>query len=353
MTAGFWEGRRVLVTGHTGFKGSWLVLMLHDLGAEVSGFALAPPTDPALFDVARIGELLNHHVIGDLRDPAAVGDVLASVKPEVIFNLAAQPLVRQSYAEPIETFATNVMGSVNLLEAARRCPSLRCLVNVTTDKCYRNNEWPWPYRESEPLGGRDPYSASKACAELVTAAYRDSFLGQQGVAVASARAGNVIGGGDWATDRLLPDFFRALDAGQPLEVRSPDAVRPWQHVLDPLSGYIALAEAAHATPERFGRAWNFGPQDANARPVRWILDHLGRRHGAARWTLSNTPQVHEAHQLRLDSSQARAELGWRAKWSLPEALDATDQWHSAWRAGQDMRAFSHDQITAHRTAAVG
>ena len=352
MTSGFWSDRRVLVTGHTGFKGSWLALMLHALGARVSGFALAPPSDPALFAVARVGETLDRHIPGDLRDPAAIGHALALVRPDTIFNLAAQPLVRRSYAEPVATFAVNVMGSVHLLEAARGCDSVRCIVNVTTDKCYWNNEWPWPYRENEPLGGRDPYSASKACAELVTAAYRDSFLQRRGIAVATARAGNVIGGGDWALDRLLPDYFRALDAGGARQLRAPDAVRPWQHVLDPLAGYIALAEAAHGAPGRFARAWNFGPADGDARPVRWILDYLGRRHPAAGGAQSNGDEPHEAHQLRLDSSQAHCELGWRPKYSLAEALDMTDRWHAAWRAGQDMQTYSLAQIAAQLAAAV-
>jgi CDP-glucose 4,6-dehydratase len=353
MTASFWDGRKVLVTGHTGFKGGWLVLMLRALGARVSGFALPPPSDPALFDVARIRDDLDRHILADMRDPGALADALAAVQPEVIFHLAAQPIVRRSYAEPVDTFAVNVMGSVNLLEAARGCASLRCLVNVTSDKCYQNNEWPWPYRECEPLGGRDPYSASKACVEIVTAAYRDSFLREQGIAVASARAGNVIGGGDWATDRLLPDFYRALDGGTVLNFRSPSAVRPWQHVLEPLSGYVALAEAAFNVPERFARAWNFGPYDADARPVSWLLDALCRRHPAARCVLSNGPQVHEAHHLRLDSSQAIAELGWRPRWSLDQALDMTSAWHDAWRDGRDMRAVTLDQIAAYRAAAAG
>ncbi|QJB68533.1 CDP-glucose 4,6-dehydratase [Parasphingorhabdus halotolerans] len=343
------RGRKILVTGHTGFKGSWLSMMLQEQGAEVSGFALPPPTSPALFDIAQVEAELVHHIIGDVRDANALFAALEVVQPEIIFHLAAQPLVRASYAEPIDTFAVNIMGTANLLEATRQCESVRSVVNVTTDKCYQNNEWPWAYRENEALGGRDPYSASKACSEIVTSAYRESFLAHAGVAIASARAGNVIGGGDWAEDRLLPDFYRALQAGQSLEIRSPDAIRPWQHVLEPLSGYIALAGAALSAPNDFAKAWNFGPYDVDAQPVRWILDQLCHRHEGAKWHLSKGEHVHEAHYLKLDSSLAIGALNWSPKWSLAQALEKTASWHEALNKGADMRAFSRAQIAEHKS----
>ena len=351
MTPGFWQGRRVFVTGHTGFKGSWLALWLQSVGAQVHGYALAPPTEPNLFDAIDLRAGLAGHTIGDVRDAGALQRALASAAPEIVFHLAAQPLVRRSYADPVETYAVNVLGTVHLLEAVRACPAVRAVVNVTTDKCYANQEWAWGYRESEALGGRDPYASSKACAELVTAAYRDSYLAPSGVAVATARAGNVIGGGDWAVDRLLPDFFRALDQGQPLEVRHPDAIRPWQHVLEPLAGYLRLAERLAAPGQAASSAWNFGPADDDARPVRWVLDHLTARLPQARWQAVGGPQVHEAHHLKLDSSKARTGLGWAPVWALPSALDRTIEWHQAWREGQDMRRLCIAQIEARQAAA--
>ena len=265
-----WRGRRVLVTGHTGFKGSWLALWLHAAGAEVSGFALAPPTDPSLFAAARLGRLIDH-VEGDVRDLAAIEAAVARVRPEVIFHLAAQPLVRLSYEAPVETYATNVMGTAHVLEAARRVAGVAVVVCVTSDKCYANREWDWPYRESDPMGGHDPYSSSKGCAELVVAAYRSSYFADRGPAVASVRAGNVIGGGDWAADRLVPDLVRAFEAGKTPLIRAPDAVRPWQHVLEALGGYLRIGERLMSGERRFADAWNFGPADDDARPVRWIV----------------------------------------------------------------------------------
>lgn len=273
------------------------------------------------------------------------------MRPQIVFHLAAQALVRQSYREPVATFATNVMGVVNLLEAVRSAGGVRAVVNVTTDKCYENREWPWAYREIEPMGGHDPYSASKGCAELVTAAYRASFLKEAGVAVATARAGNVIGGGDWAEDRLLPDIFRALDARRTLPVRSPHAVRPWQHVLEPLSGYLALAEALAGGNGDFAEAWNFGPADDDARSVGWIVERLASRLPDLVWQVDAAPQPHEAHYLKLDSSKARSRLGWQPRWRLAEALDRTLQWHQAWRAGADMRAVCLAQIADHVASA--
>jgi CDP-glucose 4,6-dehydratase len=352
MSPGFWDGRRVFVTGHTGFKGSWLALWLCNAGAQVHGFALEPPTEPSLFDVARVGTTLASHTVGDIRDAGALRHALVAAAPEIVFHLAAQPLVRHSYVEPVETYAVNVLGTVHLFEAVRACSAVRAVVNVTTDKCYENPEHARHFRESDPLGGRDPYSNSKACSELVTAAYRDSFLAAAGVAVATARAGNVIGGGDWAADRLLPDFFRASSHGRTTAVRHPDAVRPWQHVLEPLAGYLLLAQRLVEQGQAAAGAWNFGPADADAKPVRWVLDYLAARMAGARWQAEPGPQVHEAQHLALDSAKARAQLGWTPAWGLATALDRTIEWHDAWRAKRDMRALCLAQIEARQTAAA-
>lgn len=345
-----WRDRRVLVTGHTGFKGSWLSLWLHALGAEVTGFALPPPDDaPRLFAAARVGALVAHHE-GDIRDLAAVRAVVEASRPEAIFHLAAQPLVRLSYREPVETYATNVMGTVHLLEAARRAPDVKAIVCVTSDKCYENHEWVWPYRETDPMGGHDPYSSSKGCAELVAAAYRSSFFAQ-GAGVATVRAGNVIGGGDWATDRLVPDLIRAFEAGAAPLIRSPDAVRPWQHVLEALSGYLQIAERLLAGERRFADAWNFGPSDEDTRPVAWIVERMRAAWGDGRpQTLDPAPRVHEAGLLRLDCSKARAALGWRPALDLEAALDWIVAWHKAVGRGEDARAITLAQIAAYSAA---
>ncbi|MDP1028798.1 CDP-glucose 4,6-dehydratase [Sphingomonas sp. KR1UV-12] len=350
MDRGFWRGRRVFLTGHTGFKGGWLALWLADAGAEVHGFALPAPTEPSLFEAAGVVQCLAGHTLGDIRDADAVARALAAARPEIVFHLAAQPLVRLSYAQPLETFATNVMGTAHVLEAARAAGSVRALVSVTTDKCYENHEWPWPYRESDALGGHDPYSASKACAELVTAAWRTAYPGADAPRIASARAGNVIGGGDWALDRLVPDALRACDAGTVLAVRRPAAVRPWQHVLEPLAGYIRLAERL-AEGDDVAQAWNFGPVDADARPVAWILDTLARTLPDLRWQATGADEgVHEAGLLKLDSSRARARLGWAPRWRLDEALAHTAAWHRAWCAGADMAGVTRDQIHTYEAA---
>lgn len=351
---GFWRGRRVLVTGHTGFKGAWLALWLESLGAEVHGYALAPNTDPSLFDIARVSDGLASHTVADIRDRTALAGVCARVRPEVVFHLAAQAIVRESYAAPVETYDVNVMGVVSLLEAVRTTPGVKAVVNVTTDKCYENREWPWGYREDEPLGGHDPYSSSKACSEIVTAAYRRSFLAAAGVAVATARAGNVIGGGDWSADRLVPDVLRAMDAGNRVVIRSPRAIRPWQHVLEPLSGYLTLAEQLGSgdAAARSDEAWNFGPSDDDAQKVAWILDHLAAACPGLTWTEDRAPQPHEAHYLKLDSSKARARLGWRPRWRLSQALERTLTWHQAWRRGDDMREVSLAQIADYAGAAT-
>lgn len=343
--AAFWRGRRVLLTGHTGFKGSWLSLWLQALGAEVHGLALAPPTEPALFDVARVGAGMASSTLADIRDLAAVQRVMLQVQPEVLLHLAAQPLVRLSYQQPVETYATNVMGTVHVLEAARSCSSLRAIVNVTTDKCYENREWVWGYREDEAMGGHDPYSSSKGCAELVTAAYRRSFMSEGRIALASARAGNVIGGGDWAADRLLPDILSACERGEPVLIRNPHATRPWQHVLEPLSGYLLLAERLHAQEPGLAEGWNFGPQDTDVQPVQWIVERVvDLWGGAARWQLSTGAHPHEAGYLKLDISKARARLGWQPRWRLETALDRIVSWHQACLAGADMQALCLQQI---------
>lgn len=339
-----WAGRRVLVTGHTGFKGSWLSLWLHAMGAEVTGFALPAPTEPSLFEAARIAELV-HHVEGDVRDLAALQSAVEAARPEAIFHLAAQPLVRQSYSDPVETYATNVMGTVHLLEAARRVPGVKAIVCVTSDKCYENREWVWPYRESDPMGGHDPYSSSKGCAELVAAAWRRSFFEHEGLALATTRAGNVIGGGDWASDRLVPDLVRAFEAGVAPLIRSPDAVRPWQHVLEALGGYILLAERLLSGEPGFAEGWNFGPSDEDARPVSWIVERMAQAWGdtgGAR--IESGPRPHEAGLLRLDSSKARAALGWRPHLSLETALAWIVAWHKSVAAGADPRVVTLAQI---------
>jgi CDP-glucose 4,6-dehydratase len=351
MTPAFWLGKSVFITGHTGFKGSWLALWLQRAGANVHGYALAPPTSPSLFEVARVADGLASHHLGDIMDGDSLRKAMAAAAPEVVMHLAAQSLVRYSYQEPVETFATNVLGTVNVLEAVRAMPCVRAVVSVTTDKCYQNNEWHWGYRETEPLGGRDPYSSSKACAELVTSAYRDSFLDRAGVAVASARAGNVIGGGDWARDRLLPDYLRALDEGKSLEVRHPAAIRPWQHVLEPLAGYLLLAQRLVMDGSAFAQAWNFGPADDEARPVSWILDQLAAAAPGTNWRHAGVQELHEASYLKLDSSKARNALSWRPRWGLSKALDMTVAWHKAWRSGRDMRQYCLAQIDEYQDSA--
>jgi CDP-glucose 4,6-dehydratase len=353
----FWRGRRVFITGHTGFKGSWLALWLHRLGARAHGYALAPPTTPNLFHVAGVAECLASDVQADVRDIVALRRALSDAKPDIVFHLAAQPLVRHSYADPVETFEVNVLGTVHLFESVRACPSVRAVVNVTTDKCYENEAGAYAHRECDPLGGHDPYAASKACSELVTASYRDAFLQDAGVAVASARAGNVIGGGDWAVDRLLPDVLRAYDAGAPVTIRNPAATRPWQHVLDPLLGYLMLGQRLLEPAEDGSRApaagaWNFGPALEDARPVAWLLDRLSARLPGAAWQPAAGPQPHESPHLQLDSAKARTQLGWHPRWLLGEAIDRTIDWHLAWRRGEDMRAICLAQIADHEAAST-
>jgi len=350
MDQSFWRDRSVFVTGHTGFKGGWISLWLSKLDAKVHGYSLAPPTTPNFFSETHLEHRLESSTIGDIRDLSKLTSALQTAKPSIVIHMAAQPLVRESYVSPVETFTTNVIGTVNVLEAVRSVDTVAAVVNITTDKCYENQEWVWPYRENDRLGGHDPYSSSKACAELAAAAYRNSFLAEAGVQLASVRAGNVIGGGDWATDRLIPDFLRAVDAGKSLSVRSPNAVRPWQHVLEPLSGYLLLAERLVNEGADFAEAWNFGPEEADSKPVSWILDRLCQRIPSANWVLDGSPQPHEAGVLKLDSVRAKTKLNWAPRWSLDTALDKTVEWHQLWRECQSMAEVSVHQIEAYQIA---
>lgn len=340
----FWYNRKVLVTGHTGFKGSWLCLWLQSLGAKVIGLSLEPSSEPSLFSSANVAHGMIS-IIGDIRDYATVYQVLTQQEPEIIIHLAAQSLVRTSYKAPVDTYATNVMGSLHILEAARQVGSVRTIVNITTDKCYENKEWYWGYRENDRLGGFDPYSNSKACAELVSAAYRDSFFNNEGIGLATARAGNVIGGGDWSTDRLIPDIIRACIERKPVSIRNPSAVRPWQHVLEPLYGYLLLAEKLHSAPAQFSEAWNFGPDDNDSRPVGWITDYIVKHwQGAEQWQKDNGHNPHEAHLLHLDCAKAKNKLGWQPRWNLKKGLDETIHWYKAFFNKQNMRKKTTEQI---------
>lgn len=357
---GYWQGRKVFITGHTGFKGGWLTLWLESLGAQVTGYALPPPTRPSLFEQARIGTRVRS-IVGDIRDFAALHQAYGEARPDVVFHLAAQPLVRRSYADPVETFSTNVMGTVHLLEAIRISGRACTVVNVTSDKCYENREWAWGYREHEAMGGHDPYSSSKGCAELVTAAYRRSYFGaerppQAAVALASARAGNVIGGGDWADDRLIPDCVRHLGARRPIPIRNPGAVRPWQHVLDPLRGYLVLAErlaeCGSSAGGAYAQAWNFGPLDSEVQPVSSVVEEFIRCWGGgASWKTLTEEGVHEAHVLKLDSSLARMKLGWRPRLALRESVRLAAEWYLRTAEGEDAAVVTREHISRYEKLA--
>lgn len=353
LNPGFWKGKSVLMTGHTGFKGSWLSLWLQSMGAQVVGYALAPPTNPSLFDVAEVGQGMTS-VIGDIRDLIKLQAVFAQHRPEIIIHMAAQPLVRYSYQNPVETYSTNVMGTVNLLEAVRSTSSVKAVVNVTTDKCYENREWVWGYRENEPMGGFDPYSNSKGCAELVSSAYRNSFFNsnshaEHGVALATVRAGNVIGGGDWAQDRLIPDILAAFEKSKRVYIRNPHATRPWQHVLEPLRGYLMLAERLYEQGPSFSEAWNFGPNDEDAKPVGWIVEQMAALWGAdAQWQVDTGEHPHEAHYLKLDISKARDQLDWHPTLRLKDALGLIIAWSKQRQAGANMRQITLAQLKAYQ-----
>ncbi len=346
----FWKGRRVFLTGHTGFKGSWLSLWLNALGADVTGYALDPPTRPSLYEQANVAGAVRTSICADIRDFPRLKSAIAECRPEVVMHLAAQSVVRRGYKDPIETYSSNVMGTVHLLEALRQLGQPCVVVNVTSDKCYENREWDWGYRENDPLGGHDPYSNSKACAELVTSAFRDSYFraedpGHVGIALSSARAGNVIGGGDWTADQLIPDIMRAFLAGKPCLIRSPSAIRPWQFVLEPLRGYLVLAERLSEDASRFSSSWNFGPDDADARPVSWIADELARSWGnAASWSRDAEVHPREAHYLKLDVSRTRASLDWHPVLPLNLALGWIVEWYRAFQAGEDLRRQTRMQI---------
>lgn len=341
----FWKEKKVFLTGHTGFKGSWMVLWLQKLGAKIKGYSLAPNTEPSLFEVAGISDGIESH-IGDVRNLDDLKKSILDFSPEIVIHMAAQPLVLASYSDPVGTYQTNVMGTVNLFEAVRGCDSVQAVINVTTDKCYQNNEWAWGYRESEPMGGYDPYSNSKGCSELVTSAFRQSFFKDKtNVAVASARAGNVIGGGDWSDNRLIPDALKAFDTGIPASIRNPLAIRPWQHVLEPISGYLMLAEKLFYSENEYAEGWNFGPNDKDAKPVGEVLDFLVAHWPCdVKWVLDKTGQPHEAQFLKLDVSKAKLRLKWEPRWDLNKALKAIIDWHFAWRDGENMKAFSFNQI---------
>lgn len=344
VSQSFWNSKKVLITGHTGFKGGWLTLWLKSMGANICGLSLAPKTKPSLFDNVVTSDGIRHEII-DMRNFEDVDNVFKSFKPELVFHMAAQPIVRASYKQPIETYSTNVMGTVHVLEACRRVKSVQSIINVTTDKCYENKEWLWGYRENDPMGGRDPYSSSKACVELISFAYSKSFLEDEGIRMATVRAGNVIGGGDWAVDRLIPDLLEALKSKESFHIRNPEAIRPWQHVLEPLSGYMMLAQQLYNNNSNYTGAWNFGPNDNDTKTVRWVAEELIKKWGSdidIKYQLGK--YLHEANFLKLDISKAKQELSWKPRWSLNIALDKIVDWHKSWNGGHDMHTKCIRQI---------
>lgn len=357
MNVGFWKGKRVFLTGHSGFKGSWMSLWLQEMGAIVKGYSLVPPTKPSLFVEADVASGMESQ-IADIRDYQTLFDSIKVFKPEIVFHMAAQPLVRLSYDIPIDTYSTNVMGTVHLLEACRKVSGVKAIVNITSDKCYENQEWVWGYREDEPMGGYDPYSNSKGCAELVASSFRQSYFNpatyaQHGVGLASVRAGNVIGGGDWALDRLIPDILLAFQENRSVEIRSPYAIRPWQHVLEPLSGYLAVAEKLYTEGAEYSEAWNFGPKDEDAQSVQKIVETLSSNWGEANWFLSEGEHPHEAHYLKLDCSKAKMRLNWQPVWDLDTTLSKITKWHKEWLAKENMREHTLTEIKEYMTARIG
>jgi CDP-glucose 4,6-dehydratase len=355
---GVYKNRKVLITGHTGFKGSWLSLILNKLGARVYGYALQPPTTPSLFKEAHIDKLITSY-IGDIRDYNKLNRVLQEVQPEIIIHMAAQALVLESYKNPRETYEVNVMGTVNLFNIVRSIKSVKAVVNVTTDKCYENQEWHWGYRENEPMGGYDPYSNSKGCSELVTSAFRNSYFNlanykDHGVAMASARAGNVIGGGDWASNRLIPDFIRAISKGEQLKIRSPFAIRPWQHVLEPLSGYLTLGAKLFTEGIKYSGAWNFGPEDNDAKNVEWITKTICNLWGeGASFSIDTNPQPHEANYLKLDCSKAKVNLDWFPKWDITTTINSIVSWNKAFQKGLRLHILDNDAFSTNHSVTSG
>jgi CDP-glucose 4,6-dehydratase len=339
----FWQGKRVFLTGHTGFKGSWLSLWLASLGTEVKGYALNPPTSPSLFDEAKVGKMIDSQ-IGDIRDQDALYESMLEFNPDILIHMAAQPLVRYSYDAPIETYEVNVIGTAKVLEVARSCSNLKAIVNITTDKCYENDEHSQGYKEDDPMGGHDPYSSSKGCAELVASAYRRSFLQEQGIGLASVRAGNVIGGGDWADDRLIPDILRSFEKSEPVIIRNPKATRPWQHVLEPLSGYLILAEKLYKNQKEYAEGWNFGPNEKGVKPVDWILDKMIFKWPDASWKLDQNSSPHEAGFLKLDITKAESKLDWKPVWELSYTLEKIIAWHKAWLDKENMQTICLAEI---------
>ncbi|MFY2509963.1 CDP-glucose 4,6-dehydratase [Vibrio pectenicida] len=358
MNSTFWSGKRVFLTGHTGFKGSWLSLWLQDMGAVVKGYSLSAPTNPSLFEEAKIWQGMTSEE-GDIRDFAHLRQSIHDFQPEIVFHMAAQPLVRLSYDEPMETYSTNVMGTVYLLEAVKQVGGVKAVVNITSDKCYENREWVWGYREDETMGGFDPYSNSKGCAELVVSSYRQSFFNadkyqEHGCALASVRAGNVIGGGDWAADRLIPDVLQSFSEGNQVEIRSPHAIRPWQHVLEPLSGYLLIAEKLYQDGPSFAEGWNFGPKDEDVWPVEKIVSQVAHLWGnRARWSLCKETHPHEANYLKLDCSKAKMRLDWKPIWDLETTLDKIVSWQKAWLNGEDIKLHTINEIKQYMTSRLG
>jgi len=345
---GFYNNKKVFITGHTGFKGSWLCLLLNSLGADVYGYALKPVTSPSLFKSAGIENNITSF-IGDIRDFKNLLSKLEIVKPDIVIHMAAQPLVRESYRNPVENYEVNVMGTVNILEAVRKVKNIRVVLNVTTDKCYENKEWHWAYRENEPLGGYDPYSNSKACSELVTSSFRSSFFNPENYQIhktvlVTARAGNVIGGGDWSSDRLIPDFIRSIISEEKVEIRNPTAIRPWQHVLDCLSGYLTLIEKASDSEGRLSGAWNFGPEESDARDVKWIIEQLCKKWGNAEYIINKEASLHEANYLKLDCSKSKNELSWYPRWNIETALDKVVEWNKSFIKNENVKEICIRQL---------